>query len=91
MPCQWKSWLQYLEIINNKGFQIKTDEKTHSIKISQLVDDTTLFGTSKEEISLAFNKIVTFGPFSGLLMNKNKTDRIWVRKLKYSKDKIEGN
>jgi hypothetical protein len=26
-----------------KGFQIKIDEKTHSIKISQLADDTTLF------------------------------------------------
>jgi hypothetical protein len=33
-----------------KGFQIKIDEKTHSIKISQLADDTTLFCTSKEEI-----------------------------------------
>jgi hypothetical protein len=27
---------------------------------------------------------------SGLLMNKNKTGVIWVGKLKYSKDKIEG-
>jgi hypothetical protein len=26
-----------------KRFQIKIDEKTHSIKISQLADDTTLF------------------------------------------------
>ena len=26
-----------------KGFQIKIDEKIHSIKISQLADDTTLF------------------------------------------------
>jgi hypothetical protein len=33
-----------------KEFQIKIDEKTHSIKISQLADDTTLFCTSKEEI-----------------------------------------
>jgi hypothetical protein len=33
-----------------KGFQIKIDEKTHSIKISQLADDTTLFCMSKEEI-----------------------------------------
>jgi hypothetical protein len=33
-----------------KEFQIKIEEKTHSIKISQLADDTTLFCTSKEEI-----------------------------------------
>ena len=73
-----------------KGFQIKIDETTHSIKISQLADDTTLFCTSKEEIYIAFNEIETFGSFSGLLMNKNKTGGIWVRKLKHSKDKIEG-
>jgi hypothetical protein len=40
-----------------KGFQIKIDDKIHSIKISQLVDDTTLFCTSKEELYLAFNEI----------------------------------
>ena len=73
-----------------KGFQIKIDEKTHSIKISQLADDTTLFCTSKEEIYIAFNEIETFGSFSGLLMNKNKTGGIWEGKLKHSKDKIQG-
>jgi hypothetical protein len=40
-----------------KGFQIIIDEKIHSIKISQLADDTTLFCTSKEEIYIAFNEI----------------------------------
>jgi hypothetical protein len=48
-------------------FQIKIDETTHSIKISQLADDTTLFCTPKEEIYIAFNEIETFGSFSGLL------------------------
>jgi hypothetical protein len=66
------------------------DETTHSIKISRLADDTTLFCTSKEEIYIALNEIETFGSFSGLLMNKNKTGGIWVGKLKHSKDKIEG-
>jgi hypothetical protein len=50
-----------------KGFQIKIDETTHSIKISQLADDTTLFCTSKEEIYIAFNEIETFGSFHSLL------------------------
>ena len=31
-----------------KGFQIQIDEKTHSMKISQLADYTTLFCTSKK-------------------------------------------
>ena len=74
---------------DNKAFQIKIDEKTHRIKIS-LADDTTLFCTSKEEIYLTFNEIETFGSFSVLLMNKNKTGGIWVGKLKHSKDKLEG-
>ena len=73
-----------------KRFQIAIDEKTHSIKILQLADDTTLFCTFKEEIYLAFNEIETFGSLSGLLMKKKKTGRIWVGKLKHSKDKIEG-
>jgi hypothetical protein len=60
-----------------KGFQIKIDKTTHTIKISQLADDTTLFCTSKEEIYFAFNEIETFGSFSGLLMNKNKTLVFW--------------
>jgi hypothetical protein len=49
-----------------KGFQIKIDETTHSIKISQLADDTTLFCTSKEEIYIAFNEIETFGSFQNI-------------------------
>jgi hypothetical protein len=73
-----------------KGFQIKIDEKTHSIKISQFADVTTLFCTSKEDIYFAFNEIETVGSFSGLLMNKNKTGGIWVGKPKHSKDKLEG-
>ena len=62
----------------------------HSITISQPANDTTLLCTSKEEMYLAFNEIETFGSFSGLLKNKNKTGEIWVGKLKHSKNKIEG-
>ena len=49
-----------LRIRNNKdikGFQIKIDEQTHSIKISQLADDTTLYFNSKNDISVAMNEI----------------------------------
>jgi hypothetical protein len=48
-----------LRIRNNKdikGFQIKIDEQTHSIKISQF---------SKNGISIAMNEIEIFGNFSG--------------------------
>ena len=49
-----------LRIRNNKnikGFQVQIDEINHSIKISQLADDTTLFFNPKTEISLALNEI----------------------------------
>jgi hypothetical protein len=65
-----------LRILNNKnikGSQAKIDEINHSIKISQLADDTTLFFNSKTEISLALNEIAIFGSFSEFIMNKDNT------------------
>jgi hypothetical protein len=62
-----------LRIRNNKdikGFQITIDEQTHSITISQLADDTTLYFNSKNDISVAMNEIEIFGTFSGLMINK---------------------
>ena len=61
-----------LRIRNNKdinGFQIKIDEQTHSIKISQLAHDTTLYFNSKNDISVAMNEIEIVGTFSGLMIN----------------------
>ena len=76
--------------VDIKGIQIKLDGNTHSIKISQLADDTTLFFGSKAEISVALNVIEIFGTFSGLVLNRSKTEGIWVGKLKNCKDKLEG-
>ena len=76
--------------INIKGFQAKIDEINHSINISQLADDTTLFFNSKTEIPLALNEIAIFGSFSGLIMNKDKTEGLWIRKLKHCNDKVGG-
>ena len=75
---------------NIKGFQVKIDEINHSIKISQLADDTTLFFNSKTEIPLALNEIEIFGSFSGLIMNKDKTEGLWIGKLKHCEDKVWG-
>ena len=56
--------------------------KKNSIKISQLADDTTLFYNSKEDVLKAMNEIEIFGSFSGLLLNRNKTEGVWIGKLK---------
>ena len=72
-----------------KGFQIKLDNKTHTLKLSQLADDTTLFLNSKQEVSLTLNIIEIFGSLSGLKLNRNKTEGIWLGNLKSCKDKVE--
>ena len=43
--------------------------------------------TLKNDISVAMNEIEIFGNFSGLMINRNKTEGLW--KLKHSKDKEE--
>ena len=35
------------------------------------------------------NEIEIFGNFSGLMININKTEGLWIRKLKHSKDKVK--
>jgi hypothetical protein len=63
-----------------KWIAIKIDEKNHSTKILQLADDTTLLMSSKEEIASALNEIEIFGSLSGLVLNRNKTQGMWVGK-----------
>ena len=75
---------------NINGIKGKIDDKAHIIKISQLADHTPLFVSSKTDIALAVNEIVIFGSFSGLILNRNKTEGIWIGKLKNCKDKIGG-
>lgn len=75
---------------NIKGFEIKIDEKTHTIKISQLADDTTLFLKSKKDVTLSINVLEEFGTLSGLKINKSKTEGIWVgSRQKHCKEKFE--
>ena len=65
---------------NIKDITIKIDEKNHSINILQLADDTTLFMISKEEITSALHEMEIFGSLSGLMLNRNKTQGMWVGK-----------
>jgi hypothetical protein len=40
-------------------------------------------------ISVAMNEIEMFGTFSGLMIHIDKTEGLWIGKLKHSKDKVE--
>lgn len=66
-----------------RGFEIKLNGSNHSIKISQLADDTTLSLKLKNEISIALNIIEIFGNLSGLKLNRSKTEGIWLGRLKH--------
>jgi hypothetical protein len=41
-------------------------------------------------VPLALNEIEIFGSFSGLIMNKDKTEGLWIGKHKHCKDKVRG-
>ena len=63
-----------------KDITIKINEKNHSINILQLADDTTLFMSSKEEITSVLHEIEIFGSLSGLMLNRKKIQGMWVGK-----------
>ena len=69
-----------------RGIEIKLNSITGNLKICQLADDTTLFLKTKHEITIAMNIIEEFGNLSGLKLNKNKTEGIWLGRLKHTKD-----
>jgi hypothetical protein len=73
------------------GFNIKLDDKTHTIKISHLADDTTLILSSKREIYIAMNEIEKVDSLSGLTLSRNKTEGLLIGKLKHCIDKIESS
>ena len=61
-----------------KTFNIKVDQKTHTFKISQLADNTTLFISSRRNIYISMNEIDFFFFLSGLTINRNKTEGLWI-------------
>ena len=69
--------------------EIKLNGSNHSIKISQLADDTTLFLKSKNEISIALSIMERFGNLSGLRLNRKKTEGMWLGRLRHCKEQFE--
>ena len=68
-----------------KGITINKKE----FKISQFADDTTLtLDGSQVSLQAALNTLETYGTYSGLKMNKEKTKLIWLGRKKFSKEKL---
>ena len=65
-----------------EGIQIKIENQTHNIKICQLTDDTTLLLKNQHEITAPLHIIEEYGVLSGLQLNRNKTEGLWLGRFR---------
>ena len=80
--------LHYLIEVNVEIKSIIIDSV--EIKITQLPNHTTLvLAGSHSFLKAALNTFEIFGSYSRLKMNTNKTKVTWIRRKKYSKDKLQ--
>ena len=75
-------------ILNNKKIKGIFCGSTE-IKLSQFADDTTLIldGTY-QSLQAALNVLEVFGSLSGLLVNTENSQVVWIGKKKYCKEKL---
>lgn len=69
-----------------KGLNINDTE----IKVLQYADDTTAFISDTESIRELLSTIETFGAYSGLKINKSKTEALWIGSESQSRKKPIG-
>ena len=76
-------------IRNNKDIQGFTIGRK-TMKMSQIADDTTLF-LKYGDIKHAISEVERFGRYSGLKLNKNKCEGIWLGRNKHRKETMGMN
>ena len=69
-----------------KGIQINHSEAITTIKIQQYADDTTLFLQDKEDLDEAINILNNFKYISGLSINTNKSEAMWLGLNKHRRE-----
>ena len=72
------------------GLNIKAKDTTYNLRVSQLADDTTLFLNSENDVCNSLKLIQKFGYYSGLELNKSKTEAMWIGRIKNSDIKVGG-
>ena len=55
------------------------------VQISQLADDTTLFIKDEGAVIRVLKKVMRFGKVSGVKLNREKTDGLWLGEGKTEK------
>ena len=66
---------------NIKGIQMHQN----TIKISQLADDTTIIVQDIKSVEAVLGFLSTFSKYSGLYLNKSKTEAVWLGKNVHNK------
>ena len=69
-----------------KGIQINHSEAATTIKIQQYADDATLFLQDKEDLDEAIDTLNNFKYISGLSINTNKSEAMWLGLNKHRRE-----
>ena len=84
-----------IRIRNNpdvRGIQVNEDRnenlQTNTTKIKQFADDTTLTKNDEKDTKLAISIVEQFQEFSGLRLNKRKSEGIWMGSRKHERVRI---
>ena len=72
-----------------EGIKVASENSENYIKICQFADDTTLFLKNENEARSSLTIIHDFGNHSGLKLNINKTDGMWLGRYKERNYNIE--
>ena len=72
------------------GIRIPTVYGDVSVKIQLFADDNTLFPSNTNDIYLMLRIVNAFSIFSGLYLNLDKTEGMWIGSSRSSMDKIGG-
>ena len=84
-PLSALLFLLVVEILANKtrknksdGLEIKINGESKIIQLAQLADDTTLFLKNEQAVNNCIKTVIEFGKFSGLRLNLEKTEGLWL-------------
>ena len=67
------------------GVQLPSQVEEKQARIAQLADDTTVFVRNEKSINRVLDIMSQFQKVSGLKINKDKTEAVWIGSLKDSK------
>ena len=95
-PLSALLFLLVVEILANKtrknksdGLEIKINGESKIIQLAQLADDTTLFLKNEQAVNNCIKTVIEFGKFSGLRLNLEKTEGLWLGLGRNRNDKLE--